>query len=133
MNKNKFFAFILSLILISTPFVIGAAGLVPDCNKGSLNENGDNYSNACDFNQLMTIINNVINFIAVKLATPLFALILFYVGWLYLSDMGSAENVKRAKNIIKNALIGYVIVLSAWLIVKTILSALGYSGESYLG
>ena len=81
----------------------------------------------------MKMINDIINFLLVKMATPLFALILIYVGWLYLSDMGSVENVSKAKKILKNALIGYIIALAAWLIVKTILSSLGYTGPLFLG
>ena len=106
-----------------------AKGLVPDCNiTGKLNSTSDNYAVPCDFNMIMKMINDVINFLLVKMATPLFALILIYVGWLYLSDMGSVENVSKSKKILKNALIGYVIALAAWIIVKTILSGLGYTG-----
>ena len=90
------------------------------------------YANPCNFNGLMESINKVINFVLFVLATPLFALIIIYVAWLYLSDMGSAENVKKAKKIFKNVVIGYVIALAAWLIVKTILSSLGFSGPMFL-
>ncbi|MCX6754903.1 MAG: IPT/TIG domain-containing protein [Candidatus Nomurabacteria bacterium] len=106
-------------------------GLVPECNTGNI-VNGV-YSNACDFNMVIAIINKVINFLLVTLATPLFALIIIYVGWLYLSDMGSSENIKHAKEILKNAVIGYVIALAAWLIVKTILFSLGFTGPTFLG
>lgn len=108
-------------------------GLVPECNSGVIDPKTKNYSNACDFNMVILIINNVINFLLVTLATPLFALILVYVGWLYLSDMGSSENITHAKKILKNAVIGYVIALAAWLIVKTILTSLGFKGETFLG
>lgn len=102
-------------------------GLVPDCNVGAINPNTGNYVEACDFNRLMEIINTVINFLLITLATPLFVLIIVYVAWLYLSAGGSSENVTKAKKIIKNALIGYIIALAAWLIVKTILATLGFN------
>ncbi len=105
-------------------------GLVPECNTGKIVDGA--YENACDFNMVMAIINKVINFLLVTMATPLFALIIIYAGWLYLSDMGSSENITKAKKIIKNALIGYVIALAAWLIVKTILTSLGFTGPMYL-
>lgn len=132
---KKILPFVLGFIIIFTPFVfLEAKGLVPDCNvTGKLNSSSDNYAVPCDFNMIMKMINDIINFLLVKMATPLFALILIYVGWLYLSDMGSVENVSKAKKILKNALIGYIIALAAWLIVKTILSSLGYTGPLYLG
>jgi len=126
---KKILPFIIVLVFIFTPLMfLEAKGLVPDCNiTGKLNSTSDNYAVPCDFNMIMKMINDVINFLLVKMATPLFALILIYVGWLYLSDMGSVENVSKSKKILKNALIGYVIALAAWIIVKTILSDLRYT------
>lgn len=145
------FAFVLAFTIIFTPpvMVLGA-GLVPDCNTGPvikipaetktvdgkeiiITPEKYEYENPCDFNAVMAIINKVINFLLITLATPLFALILIYVGWLYLSAGGSSENVTKAKKILKNALIGYVIALAAWLIVKTILTTLGFTGPMFLG
>lgn len=109
------------------------SGIVPVCNTGDIDPETNNYVNACDFNMLMTLINKVITFLLITLATPLFALIIIYVAWLYLSAGGSSENVTKAKKILKNALIGYVIALAAWLIVKTILISLGFTGPMFLG
>lgn len=125
---KKLSLFVLAFtIIFSSPVMVLGAGLVPDCNvvvDGVMTK-------PCDFNSLMTLINTVINFLLITLATPLFALILIYVGWLYLSAGGSSENVTKAKKILKNALIGYVIALAAWLIVKTILVTLGFQpGEN---
>lgn len=98
-----------------------ASGLIPECPDSG-----------CGFNELMILINTIISFILVDLATPLFALIIVYAGWLYLSAGGGEENIKKAKTILTNAVIGYVIVLAAWLVVKTILSALGVT-NTFLG
>lgn len=149
---KKLSIFVLGFVIIfSTPALTLAAGkIVPDCNTGKVITipavteivNGKTvvvspekfeYEQPCDFNYLMTLINNLITFLLITLATPLFALILIYVGWLYISAGGSSENVTKAKKIFKNALIGYVIALAAWLIVKTILSTVGFKGDSFLG
>jgi hypothetical protein len=98
-------------------------GLVPVCNT-VVDSNGG-YCDPCDFNMVMNIINKIITFVLITLATPLFALIIIYTAWLYLSAGGSSENVTKAKKIFKNAIIGYIIALAAWLIVRTILSSLG--------
>lgn len=121
---KKISSFILGFVAVfSLPILVFAAGgIVPECGEVV---NGE-ITKQCDFNYLLELVNNVINFALVTLATPLFALILIYVAWLYLSDMGSAENVTKAKHILKNALIGYLIALAAWLIVKTILASVGF-------
>ena len=111
----------------------GFSGLVPKCNTGEIDPVTKNYKNPCDFNSLVGGVNKFINFVLITLATPLFALILIYVGWLYLSAGGSSENVTKAKQILKNALIGYIIALAAWLIVKAILTALNFTGPMFLG
>lgn len=122
---KKLFSFILGFVVVfSVPALVWGAGLVPDC--GATGE--------CGFNDFMELVNRVISFILITLATPLFALIIVYTGWLYFSAGGNSDNVNRAKKIFKNAFIGYVIALAAWLIVKTILAALGNtSGGQFLG
>jgi len=89
-------------------------GLVPACP-----------STGCGFDQLMTLINNVITFLLFTVATPLAAIIIAYAGWLYLSSGGNSSDVTKAKKILMNVVIGYVIGLAAWLIVKTIITSLG--------
>lgn len=120
-------------------------GLVPKCNTqatqvksevgndGITDKTSAGFTDPCDFNMLIAMINNLITFLLVTMATPIFALIVIYAAWLYLSDMGSSENVKKAKHILKNAIIGYIIALAAWLIVKTIVSMLGFTGDTFLG
>lgn len=144
---KKISIFILGFSIIFTPFLIFATekvsvcpekqekvvinGLVPVCN--TIMDDKGNFCDPCGFDMALVLINNLIKEILFKFATPLFALIIIYAGWLYLTDQGSSEKKGKAKKIIKNALIGYVIALAAWLIVKAILWAVGYSGTSYLG
>lgn len=128
-NYQKILAHIVSLLIIFTPVALFSAGLVPDCAENTAVDG----VYGCDFNYFMTLLNKVINFVLYTLATPIFALIIVYAGWLYLSDGGNSENVGKAKKILKNAVIGYVIALAAWLIVKTILTSLGFnSGTTFL-
>jgi hypothetical protein len=109
----------------STNSSVKFSGLVPICN--TIVDNNGGFKDPCDFNVLLAGVNKLINFVLITLATPLFVLIIIYVAWLYLSDMGSAENVTKAKKILKNAIVGYIIALAAWLIVKTILSTIGFN------
>jgi hypothetical protein len=92
--------------------------LVPECKDGP-----------CGFNEFMKLINNVIKFLLFTIATPLCALIVAYAGWLYISSSSSEENKGKAKKILTNVVVGYIIALAAFLIVKTLLSTLGASTE----
>lgn len=123
---GSFFIFVPLLI----PFAVSQAAVVPDC--GILDPITKTINRPCDFGALLELVNNVINFLLFVIATPLVALILVYVGWLYLSDGGSDSNIKKAKGILPNVVWGYVIGLAAWLIIKTILSVLGFKGPMFL-
>lgn len=131
MNK-KIFAYLLSFLIISIPFISAAAPLVPTCNVTGTTDTAGNFAVPCDFTYFMRLINNLITFLLFTIATPFVAIILCYVGWLYISDQGSSENLKKAKGILKNVVIGYIVALIAWLVVKTILKSLGYEGETFL-
>lgn len=93
-------------------------GVVPSCP-----------ASGCGFNEAIKLINNVINFLLFVIATPLAALAIAYAGFLYLTAGGNAENVSKAKTILKNVVFGYVIALAAWLIVNTIFVSLGVSNS----
>lgn len=85
----------------------------------------------CDFEQLMELVNNIIDFLLKTLALPLFALLFAYVGWLYMSSADDPGQRIKAKGILKSAVIGFIIAMAAFLIIKTILASLGYSGISF--
>lgn len=138
---KKFLTLIFTIIALIAPVYFCNASLldkikpgqiIPKCNT-ILNATKGTFDDPCGFSMAITLINNLINFVILTLATPLFVLIIIYVGWLYLSAGESSENISKAKTILKNVLIGYIIALAAWLIVHTILSALGFQGDSFLG
>jgi hypothetical protein len=82
----------------------------------------------CDFNALMALINNVIHFVLFYMAVPIAAIMFFYAGFMMVTSAGSSESKTKAKNIFSSAVYGLVIAAAAWLIVRTILSILGYEG-----
>lgn len=100
------------------------SGLVPKCNTGDIDTLTGKYKNPCDFNYFMKLINKIIQFLLYDIATPLVAIIIMYVAYLFLSAGGSTEKVSKAKKIFINVVVGYAIALSAWLIVNTILTSL---------
>lgn len=112
-----FFAFFL---LVPVVAFAQQGGLVP-CN--------DLIScNLCSFGQL---IQNLINF-GIGIAIPLSALAFLWAGIVYFTASANPAKIERAKSIFKNVFIGFVIAVSAWLIVQTILSTL-VSGDYFIG
>ena len=86
------------------------------------------YDKPCDFTAFMTLINTGITFIFYNMVIPIAAIMFAYAGFLMVSSGGSAESRSKAKSIFTNAVWGLVIAAGAWLIVKTILTFLGYDG-----
>jgi hypothetical protein len=79
--------------------------------------------NTCDFNDAVDTINRIINWI-ISLAGVIFTVSAVWGGFLYLASGTSLGDKERAKKILWNSLLGFVIILSAWLIIFTLLNAL---------
>lgn len=75
---------------------------------------------ACDLAKLGQRIINFLLGLSIPLAAAMFA----WAGLLLFTSQGSEERVSRAKKIFKNVLIGFLIVLGAWLVVQTALKTL---------
>lgn len=83
------------------------------------------YARPCDFNALMDLINIIIHFILFNLAVPIAAIMFAYAGFLLITAQGGEAKTK-AKNIFTNAVLGLVFAAAAYLIIRTLLSVLGY-------
>jgi len=122
-KTKKIFIFLLIFLFLLAPALSLAAGLVP-C---------DNVTNKCDFNQFMNLVNIIIKFILVDMVIPIAAIMFAYAGFLLVTAGGEAAGARtKAKSIFTNAVLGLIIAVAAWLIVRTILSILGYNG-SWIG
>jgi Co/Zn/Cd efflux system component len=79
----------------------------------------------------MEIVQRVLGFLLI-LILPIAAIIFAYVGFLFLTSGGSTETKTKAKGVLVKVLIGIVLVLAAWLIVKTIVTSLELDPEASL-
>lgn len=126
MTRRGLAAFFLSIaIAIVVPAIAlaattgnASAGLVPCGVSSSVDE--ATQCQACNIVQLVQELITFLIGIAVPIAMGMFA----YAGFLYFSSGAgqSTENIGKAKGIFKNTAIGFVLALSAWLIVNTILN-----------
>jgi len=66
---------------------------------------------------LETVFSNVLN-IAVTLAGLILFIMLLVGGFNYLTSGGDPEKVKKASGTIANALVGFILLISSWFIIR---------------
>ena len=122
MNKiNKFKIF---LLIISIGVLACAGGAVEAKNLKDSWGTADNVATVSGYDTTVfelepligSIITAVISFLGV-----IFMGLLIYGGYLWMTDRGNEEQVKRAKNLISAAIIGLVIILLAYAISEYVL------------
>lgn len=117
------FSFLAFATTVAFPSLVSAESLIP-CDGGP--------TDGCDFNDLMALVNNVINFLIFDLALPIAAVVIAYAGFLFLTSGDEPGKRTKAKKMLVNIVIGLVLALASWLIVQTILMSLGYDGPLFL-
>ena len=80
----------------------------------------------CTFNDVVALVNRLLTFIMFYVVPAIGTLLIVYAGFIFMTAGGSEEKVSKAKGILQNAVLGMVLVMSSWIIVKSILVALGY-------
>lgn len=110
-------AFFLIMMALMPMFFVSAA-LVPCGGSGQ---------DPCTFNDFFVLTFKIINFLLRDIATPLAALTFAVAGWMYLTAGGDTGQIQKAHELFKNVAIGFIIALSAWLVVNAILTGLGVS------
>jgi len=84
--------------------------------------------NICTFGQL---IQNIINFL-IGLSIPIAVVMFAWAGILYFTSAGNKTNITKAKGIFRNVFIGFMLALTGWLVVQTVLSVL-VKQDFYIG
>ena len=100
----------------------GTDGLVP-CGR-TLNANGTVFC-PCTFGHIGKLVLNIFNFIVNVVAVPLAGLIIVISGVLFMISGSSPNLYSKAKNMLWWTLIAILLILTSWLIIHTVLWALG--------
>ncbi|MDP4007422.1 MAG: hypothetical protein Q8P55_02410 [bacterium] len=112
---------ILALILL--PFLVGAQGLVPCGEEG----------NPCQLCDLFGLINNILNWV-LFIFVPIVAPIFIVIGGLYmLVARDNPGTLTTGKNVLTAAVIGLIIIYTAWVLLNTVLTSLGVASWTGLG
>ena len=123
-KKNTKIISYISIFFIILPLTVGAAGLVP-C--GGPNEK------ACEVCDLLVLVQNVLEF-ALNMAFLIIIGFVVYGGFRWIFSLGKEENLKAGQQIITNAIIGLIIILTAWIIVNTVFWTIKQmGGDDYTG
>jgi len=103
-------------------FLLGNFTLAASAPDVGLNyAEGTGLSNTQD---IRVTIANIIRIILGFLGIIAVGLIM-YAGWLWMTSEGNEEKIEQAKKILQNAIIGLIIILSAFAIVSFVLNVLG--------
>ena len=132
LTKSKILPILLAvstLALLAVPFMVSAQVIVPATQPPGFAQNffgcGDGTTTT-----VTCVISGVIQFL---LAIVFIFAVVFLVigGFRYIVSQGNEEGVEKAKVTITNAIIGIVIVLLAWIILRVVVNVLesGASGS----
>jgi hypothetical protein len=97
--------------------------------SGSATDQGSTGCQACSLAQL---VQNIINFI-IGLSIPVAAALFAWAGVLYFTSAENISQRQKAKDIFKNAFIGFVIIITAWLVINTLLNVIFNQSSVFKG
>ncbi len=78
----------------------------------------------CDFSDILQLVNNLIEFLIKTLFIPIIIILFMYAGYKYITAGGNPSKVANLKKMIMHIVVGMLLVLCSWLIVKTVISIL---------
>lgn len=82
----------------------------------------------CDFDMLIVLINRVVDFLLFVIAFPVVAVVVAWAGVKLLLSGGNSGAKEQAKSMMSHVIVGLILALLAWGIIKLILTTLGYHG-----
>jgi len=127
---TRIFLFSFFFCLLLVPFITQA-----DSSWWPLVRCGGPTQPACTLCDLLDLAQRVLHF-AMQMAFLVVVGFIVYGGFRWVFSVGKEENIREGQRLITNAIIGLIIVLSAWLIVNTVfwfIAQVGFSSEYYTG
>lgn len=99
---------------------VSHAGLIP-CDGTDIDP--------CDLNMVIALFNGILQFLIFTIAAPICAILVMYAGWLYMTSGQKPKNRTDANEIFTNAVLGFVLLLAAWLVIQVILVSIGLDAD----
>lgn len=121
--KLKIFIFLISIMFLGV-FSAQAANLKDAFSSDYLNTTGQGAGYDTAKTDPTSMVSDVIK-VGLSLLGVLFLILMIYGGYLWMTASGNEQQVEKAKDLIKAAIIGLVIVVSAYAISYFVMSRLG--------
>jgi hypothetical protein len=106
--------------------------IIPTCNNSVSPDgeflNANQEVDACDFEDLLELLRNVIRFLSLFLLLPALTVVFLYAGVMLLLSAGNPSKRQDAKRAIEYAVWGLLAMIGAWFIIEGIYTGLGYGG-----
>ena len=119
---SQILSVLLGLVIIATPMLALAQYSTPNCGGFGVACGGVFSGN------ISTIIIRIIQ-ILLSLAGLIAVLVLIIGGFRYVTSFGNDDQVKQAKGMIINAIIGIIIIILSFVIVQVITNVLNRAGS----
>ncbi len=116
-------ALALSVIILIAPHTLEAQGLKDAFGKKSPLESVAGQAGVKDVDSVGKVSGSIIN-TALSLVGLIFLLLMVYGGYLWMTARGEDDQVQKAQTIIRNAIIGLILVLAAYAITKLVTTRL---------
>ncbi len=97
-------------------------GLVP-CDGAAGDE--------CTLNSVIQLANNLMSFFFNTLLLPIVIAMIMYVGYSYIAALGKPGQHAKLGSMAMHLVLGLLLMLCAWVIVRAIISILGYHDSLY--
>jgi type IV secretory pathway VirB2 component (pilin) len=81
----------------------------------------------CTLNSVVQLMNNLMSIFFKTILPVLFVVMILYLGYSYLTAGGNPAQHAKLLSMAKHMILGLLLILCAFLIVKSILSILGYT------
>ncbi len=126
---------LLALVFVfAVPMLVVADVGVPTATPGGFILCDGGLKDPCTFEHVMGLLRFGLNFVVYKMITPVFVIMLMWQGIkMITSSVGGAKSMTLVdlKKNMQTLLIGYLWVLAAWLIVKTVIVILAGETPSF--
>jgi type IV secretory pathway VirB2 component (pilin) len=91
---------------------------------------GNTTADPCTFDDLFTMVNDVISFIMVDIVPPIAVVTIVIAAINLMTSSGDPGKMEQAKKTLIWIVAGLVVIYGAWAIVKGFITALGGGGET---
>lgn len=122
---NYFLLFIIFIALLSFSVNVLAE------TKSEYKPTGEGLTNPLGTTDIFTILQRIIGYL-IKIGAPILAIMVIYGGYLILTAGDKPEDVKKGKDTILYATIGYIIIICSWGIIYIVGQVLTGSSKTFI-